>query len=101
MCPMSTPSRTLWTIWYLYGGGVDPVVAAAGNMAGAHVGEMSVASWSSVLEVHLTGSFALVKAALPALRRSPGPSVVLTSSIAAPGIAGNASYGAPRPASAA
>ena len=47
-----------------------------------------------MLEVHLTGSFALVKAALPALRRSPGPSVVLTSSIAARGIAGNANYGA-------
>ena len=63
-------------------------------MAGAHAGEMSVASWSSVLDVHLTGSFALVQAALPGLRRSPSPSVVLTSSIAARGITGNANYGA-------
>ena len=75
-------------------GGLDTVVAAAGNMVGGDVAEMSVASWSSVLDVHLTGSFAMVRAALPALRRSQSPSVVLVSSIAARGIAGHANYGA-------
>lgn len=75
-------------------GGLDTVVAAAGNMIGADVEEMSVESWSSVLHVHLTGSFALVKPCLPALRESTAPSVVLVSSIAARGIAGHANYGA-------
>lgn len=75
-------------------GGLDTVVAAAGNMVGGDLEEISLASWSSVLEVHLTGSFAMVRAALPALRRSPSPSVVLVSSIAARGIAGHANYGA-------
>ena len=75
-------------------GGLDAVVAAAGHIEGTRLAEMTVASWSSVLEAHLTGSFALVKASLPGLRESPAPSVVLTSSIAARGIAGNANYGA-------
>ena len=75
-------------------GGLDAVVAAAGHIEGTRLAEMSLASWSSILDAHLTGSFALVKASLPALRRSPMPSVVLTSSIAARGIAGNANYGA-------
>ena len=75
-------------------GGLDTVVAAAGNQIGADVGDMSVAVWSSVLDVHLTGSFALVRASLPALRQSSSPSVVLVSSIAARGIAGHANYGA-------
>lgn len=75
-------------------GGLDAVVAAAGNMDGAGLDEMSPAAWSSVLEVHLTGSFAVVQAALPALRRSPAASVVLTASIAARGIGGHANYGA-------
>ena len=75
-------------------GGLDAVVAAAGNMNGADLAGLSTAAWSSVLDVHLTGSFAVVQAALPALRRSPSPSVVLVSSIAARGIAGHANYGA-------
>ena len=75
-------------------GGLDTVVAAAGNMVGADLAEMSVAAWSSVLDVHLTGSFALVRASLPALRESSNPSVVLVSSVAARGIAGHANYGA-------
>ena len=75
-------------------GGLDAVVAAAGNMDGGELGELTPAAWSSVLDVHLTGSFTVVRAALPALRRSPSPSVVLTSSVAARGIAGHANYGA-------
>ena len=75
-------------------GGLDAVVAAAGNMIGANLEDMSAETWSSVLDVHLTGSFALVRACLPALRQSAAPSVVLVSSIAARGIPGNANYGA-------
>ena len=75
-------------------GGLDTVVTAAGNMIGADVEEMSLESWSSVLDVHLTGSFSLVRACLPPLRQSTAPSVVLVSSIAARGIAGHANYGA-------
>lgn len=75
-------------------GGLDAVAAAAGNLAGAPLEEMTPAVWSSVIETHLTGSFTLVKAAVPALRRSPAPSVVLFSSIAARGIPGKSNYGA-------
>lgn len=75
-------------------GGPDAVVAAAGNLAGAPLEEMTPAVWSSVIETHLTGSYTLVKAALPALRRSPAGSVVLISSIASRGIPGKANYGA-------
>ena len=75
-------------------GGLDAVVAAAGNMDGADLADLSPAAWSSVLDVHLTGSFAVVQAALAGLRGSPAPSVVLVSSIAARGIAGHANYGA-------
>ena len=75
-------------------GGLDAVVATAGHIDGTYLADMSLAAWSSVIEAHLTGSFALVKASLPALRNSPAPSVVLTSSVAARGIAGNANYGA-------
>ena len=75
-------------------GSLDTVVAAAGNMDGADLDRLSPEAWSSVLDVHLTGSFAVVRAALPALRRSPTPTIVLTSSIAARGIAGHANYGA-------
>ena len=72
----------------------NTVVAAAGHIEGTHLADMSLEAWSSVIEAHLTGSFALVKASLPTLRRSPAPSVVLTSSVAARGIGGNANYGA-------
>lgn len=75
-------------------GGLDAVAAAAGNLAGAPVEEMTPAVWSSVIETHLTGSYALVKAAVPALRKSPAGSVVLISSIASRGIPGKANYGA-------
>ena len=75
-------------------GGVDTVVAAAGNQVGAALADMSVAAWSSVLDVHLTGSFAMVRASLAALRQSSDPSVVLVSSVAARGIVGHANYGA-------
>ena len=75
-------------------GGLDAVVAAAGNMDGANLAELSQEAWSSVLDVHLTGSFSVVQAALGALRGSPAPSVVLVSSISARGIAGHANYGA-------
>ena len=75
-------------------GGIDAVVAAAGNLEGGRLAEMSEEMWSSVFDVHLTGSYALVKASLPALRRSPAPAVVLTSSVAARGIPGLSNYGA-------
>lgn len=75
-------------------GGIDAVVAAAGNLDGAPLATMSAAAWTSVLETHMTGSFALVQAALPALRRSAAPGVVLMSSVASRGIAGWSNYGA-------
>ncbi len=75
-------------------GSIDIVVAAAGNMVPSAIADMSEGQWSSVIDTHLKGAFAVVSAAVPWLRLSEWPSVVLISSVAARGIAGNATYGA-------
>jgi 3-oxoacyl-[acyl-carrier protein] reductase len=76
-------------------GGLSVVVAAAGTMAPSPVEEMSVESWSGVIDTNLKGSFTLVSAAVPHLEHAADPSIVLISSVAARGIGGgNANYGA-------
>lgn len=42
--------------------------------------ELSLADWETVIRVNLTGSFLITQAAIPAMRRSEGASVVLISS---------------------
>src|SRR6266516_3406234 len=64
-------------------GGLDIVIANAGIGSGGAAGETDDESWTRTLEVNLTGPLFLVRAALPALIRRGGGSIVLVSSVAA------------------
>lgn len=62
-------------------GGLDWVVCAAGIVRDRVSWKMSDAEWDDVLDVNLTGAFKVVRAALPALRKSQHGRVVFISSI--------------------
>jgi 3-oxoacyl-[acyl-carrier protein] reductase len=62
---------------------LDFVVANAGIYSGTSVGEVDEAEWDSVLGTNLRGSFRTIQGALPMLRSSASPSIVLVSSILA------------------
>ncbi len=64
-------------------GGLDIVIANAGIGSGGAAGDTDDESWTRTLEVNLTGPLFLVRAALPALIRRGGGSIVLVSSVAA------------------
>ena len=49
-------------------GRIDAVVNSAGYVHLAPIDELTLADWNKMLAVHLTGSFLVCKAALPALR---------------------------------
>lgn len=74
-------------------GGLDIVVSSAGisGPVGTLLSEVGLAEWSRVLRVNLTGTFLVLRAAVPALRRSRAASVVLVASdsafVTAPGMA--------------
>lgn len=57
-------------------GGLDGVVNAAGVHARGTVEEVDTASFRQVLEVNLTGSYSVIRHALPWLRRVPAATVV-------------------------
>ena len=63
-------------------GGLDAVVANAGVPGEGSVDSLDPDAWRRVLDVHLTGTFLTVRAALPELVRAGGGSVVLQASIA-------------------
>ena len=62
-------------------GGLDCVVCAAGIIRDRVSWKLSRAEWDDVLAVNLTGAFATVQAAIPALRKSPAGRVVFLASI--------------------
>lgn len=64
-------------------GGLDGVVNIAGINPKAPLDELSLAEWSRVLDVNLTGTFLVCRAALPLLRRSSGATIVNMSTAAA------------------
>lgn len=64
-------------------GGLDVLVNCAGITDRAPAAEMAEASWSRMLDVHLTGTFRCCRAAFPALRQSDTAAVVNVSSVAA------------------
>ncbi|GAA1845560.1 SDR family oxidoreductase [Pseudonocardia ailaonensis] len=74
---------------------VDAVVANAGVLLDSLVADMSEQTWREVVDVNLTGSFTVVRAAWPYMQRQGTGRIVLTTS--ASGIFGNrghANYGA-------
>lgn len=64
-------------------GGLDAVVNAAGMLRAAHTQQMSLADWNQILTVNLTGTFLVVREALPALLDNPRSAVVNFSSTSA------------------
>jgi 3-oxoacyl-[acyl-carrier protein] reductase len=77
-------------------GGLDIVCCNAGVFPSARLEEMTPEQLEEVLATNLKGTFFVVQAALPALRRSGRGRVVLTSSITGPitGYSGWSHYGA-------
>ncbi|MFT3798303.1 SDR family oxidoreductase [Microbacterium sp.] len=74
-------------------GGLDIVVGCAGisGPVGTGLVETEPAQWEQVFAVNVTGSFLLLRAALPVLERSGAPAVVFVASdsalVVAPGMA--------------
>lgn len=64
-------------------GGIDVVVSNAGIGASGDVAANDDDEWHRVLDVNVVGMARIVRAALPYLRESQHPSVVLTSSVVA------------------
>jgi len=64
-------------------GRIDCVFNAAGYVVHGPIDACSVEQWNRMLAVHVTGTFLICKAALPALRAAGGGAIVNTSSTAA------------------
>ena len=74
-------------------GRIDILLAAAGWSSGRTVAESSLAQWESVLRTNLTGSFLWSRAAILAMGRVGGGSIVLVGSqLAFAGGRSNAAY---------
>jgi NAD(P)-dependent dehydrogenase (short-subunit alcohol dehydrogenase family) len=63
-------------------GAIDALVNAAGIAAVSHLADISLADWRRILDVNLTGTFLMARAAMPALLESKG-CIVNVASIAA------------------
>jgi 3-oxoacyl-[acyl-carrier protein] reductase len=81
-------------------GGIDILCANAGIFPQSKLEDMSGADWDTVLSTNVKGMHFSMQAALPALKRSKGGRIVLTSSITGPvtGFPGWAHYGASKAA---
>jgi NAD(P)-dependent dehydrogenase (short-subunit alcohol dehydrogenase family) len=76
-------------------GRLDVVVNAAGIVVADDVATIDDAVWARTLDVNLTGTMRVCRAALPALRAAGGGAIVNVASVAAfNGSAGMASYAA-------
>lgn len=64
-------------------GGLDVLVNAAGILRSSHTRETSLADFTKVLAVNLTGTFLMIREAVPALLAGEGPAVVNFSSTSA------------------
>lgn len=74
-------------------GGLDTLVTNAGVARDGFVHKMSDEDWDTVIAVHLTGTFACVRAAAPYLRSDGAGRIITVSSIsAAMGNLGQANY---------
>ncbi|HEY7053501.1 MAG TPA: SDR family NAD(P)-dependent oxidoreductase [Mycobacterium sp.] len=64
-------------------GGLDSVVCAAGILRAAHTQDMSTELWNQIIGVNLTGTFLVVREALPTLLENARSTVVNFSSTSA------------------
>jgi 3-oxoacyl-[acyl-carrier protein] reductase len=80
-------------------GGLDSVIANAGVYDRAHLDDLPPERWARTISVNLSGSFHVVRAAVPHLRASEAGTVVLMSSqLARLGSAHGAHYAASKTA---
>ena len=63
-------------------GGLDLLVASAGIWKGSPIEEMSDGEWREMLDVNLTGTFHVVRAAVPHMKAAGSGRIVLVSSTA-------------------
>jgi NAD(P)-dependent dehydrogenase (short-subunit alcohol dehydrogenase family) len=64
-------------------GGLDAVINAAGILRAAHTHDMSLGLWEQIVGVNLTGTFLVVREALPALLANASSAIVNFSSTSA------------------
>lgn len=64
-------------------GGLDVLVNAAGILRSAHTHEQSLADFNRIIAVNLTGTFLMIREAIPALLAGDSPAVVNFSSTSA------------------
>ncbi|MCV7199871.1 SDR family NAD(P)-dependent oxidoreductase [Mycobacterium angelicum] len=64
-------------------GGLDSLVNAAGMLRAAHTHQTSAAMWNQIIAVNLTGTFLVVREALPTLLDNPRSTIVNFSSTSA------------------
>ena len=64
-------------------GGLDSVVNAAGILRATHTDQMSLSDWNQIIAVNLTGTFLVVREALPSLLQNPRSAIVNFSSTSA------------------
>ncbi|MDT7844852.1 SDR family oxidoreductase [Streptomyces justiciae] len=64
-------------------GGLDVLVNAAGLLRSAHTHEQSLADFARIIAVNLTGTFLVIREAIPALLAGDAPAVVNFSSTSA------------------
>ncbi|AZG45964.1 SDR family NAD(P)-dependent oxidoreductase [Gordonia insulae] len=64
-------------------GGLDVLVNAAGILRSAHTHELSLEQFETVIRINLTGTFLMIREAIPALRQGSSPAVVNFSSTSA------------------
>ena len=80
-------------------GGLDSVVANAGLYDRAHLEELPPERWARTLSVNLSGSFLVIRAAVPHLKASErGSAVLVSSQLARLGSAHGAHYAASKTA---
>lgn len=64
-------------------GGLDSVVNAAGILRAVHTEQMDLAQWNQIIGINLTGTFLVVREAVPSLLQNPRSAIVNFSSTSA------------------
>jgi NADP-dependent 3-hydroxy acid dehydrogenase YdfG len=75
-------------------GGLDLVVTAAGLGKFGDTADFAVEDWDEVLDVDLRGTFVVVRAALPYVRKTKGQLITISSIAAVRAFPGSAAYSA-------